>query len=88
MKFIVSFLIEFVSNIYKTLIFIIPHFKTITVAVKEIDKKLLVVYDYKNIDNVPKNVQSEIDGYIDINIFSFLFIDINYNHSNNIRLEP
>lgn len=88
MKFIISFLIEFVNNIYKTLLFIIPHFKTITVAVKEIDKKLLVIYDYKNIDNVPKNVQSEIDGYIDINIFSFLFIDINYNHSNNIRLEP
>ena len=88
MKFIISFLIEFVNNIYKTLLFIIPHFKTITVAVKEIDKKLLVLYDYKNIDNVPKEVQSEIDGYIDINIFSFLFIDINYNHSNNIRLEP
>ena len=88
MKFIISFLIEFVNNIYKTLLFIIPHFKTITVAVKEIDKKLLVIYDYKNIDNVPKEVQSEIDGYIDINIFSFLFIDINYNHSNNIRLEP
>ena len=88
MKFIVSFLIEFVNNIYKTLLFIVPHFKTITVAVKEIDKKLLVVYDYKNIDNVPKDVKSEKDGYIDINIFSFLFIDINYNHSNNIRLEP
>lgn len=88
MKFIVSFLIEFVNNLYKTVLFIVPHFKTITVAVKEVDNKLLVICDHRNINNIPKEVKSNIDGYVDINIFSFLILDINYNHSNKIRPKP